>query len=61
MKNGETMQINYITPSATLNKRCAIEAKRNLQNQSDVIKENQLAPLPNIVLYSAMVLIGFLL
>ena len=53
MKNGETMQINYITPSATLNKRCAIEAKRNLQNQSDVIKENQLAPLPSTKQYLA--------
>ena len=53
MKNGEFMQINHVTPLMTLNKRCAVETKRSLQNQSNISTEKQLAPLPNTKQYLA--------
>ena len=47
------MQINHVTPLMTLNKRCAVETKRSLQNQSNISTEKQLAPLPNTKQYLA--------
>lgn len=47
------MQINHVTPLMTLNKRCAVETKRSLQNQSNISTEKQLAPLPSTKQYLA--------